>query len=124
MDFDFYYGLQAQTFSFYRIPKLLFTDSRFSSLSAEAKTLYGILLDRMDLSMKNGWLDKQNRVYLFFTVQEIQESLGCGKKKGCMLDSCYYQRKPENVNSECYGCPYGRAQPCIGWCTRKILRNK
>ena len=47
MDFDFYYGLQSQTFSFYRIPKLLFTDSRFSSLSAEAKTLYGILLDCM-----------------------------------------------------------------------------
>lgn len=85
MDFDFYYGLQSQTFSFYRIPKLLFTDSRFSSLSAEAKTLYGILLDRMDLSMKNGWLDKQNRVYLFFTVQEIQESLGCGKNKAIQL---------------------------------------
>lgn len=85
MDFDFYYGLQSQTFSFYRIPKLLFTDSRFSSLSAEAKTLYGILLDRMDLSMKNGWLDKQNRVYLFFTVQEIQDSLGCGKNKAIQL---------------------------------------
>ena len=85
MDFDFYYGLQAQTFSFYRIPKLLFTDPRFSSLSAEAKTLYGILLDRMDLSMKNGWLDKQNRVYLFFTVHEIQESLGCGKNKAIQL---------------------------------------
>ena len=85
MDFDFYYGLQSQTFSFYRIPKLLFTDPRFSSLSAEAKTLYGILLDRMDLSMKNGWLDKQNRVYLFFTVQEIQESLGCGKNKAIQL---------------------------------------
>lgn len=85
MDFDFYYGLQSQTFSFYRIPKLLFTDSRFSSLSAEAKTLYGILLDRMELSMKNGWFDKQNRVYLFFTVQEIQESLGCGKNKAIQL---------------------------------------
>ena len=46
------------------------------------------------------------------------------KEKRCMLDGCYYQRKPENVNSECYGCPYGRAQPCIGWCTRKILRSK
>lgn len=85
MEFDFYYGLQSQTFSFYRIPKLLFTNPRFSSLSAEAKTLYGILLDRMDLSMKNGWLDKQNRVYLFFTVQEIQESLGCGKNKAIQL---------------------------------------
>ena len=85
IDFDFYYGLQSQTFSFYRIPKLLFTDPRFSSLSAEAKTLYGILLDRMDLSMKNGWLDKQKRVYLFFTVQEIQESLGCGKNKAIQL---------------------------------------
>ena len=85
MDFDFYYGMQSQTFSFYRIPKLLFTDPKFSSLSAEAKTLYGILLDRMDLSMKNGWLDKQNRVYLFFTVQEIQDSLGCGKNKAIQL---------------------------------------
>lgn len=85
MDFDFYYGLQSQTFSFYRIPKLLFIDPRFSSLSAEAKTLYGILLDRMDLSMKNGWLDKKNRVYLFFTVQEIQKSLGCGKNKAIQL---------------------------------------
>ena len=85
MEFDFYYGLQSQTFSFYRIPKLLFTDSRFSSMSTEAKTLYGILLDRMDLSMKNGWLDKQNRVYLFFTVQEIQDSLGCGKNKAIQL---------------------------------------
>lgn len=85
MEFDFYYGLQSQIFSFYRIPKLLFTDLRFSSLSAEAKTLYGILLDRMELSMKNGWFDKQNRVYLFFTVQEIQESLGCGKNKAIQL---------------------------------------
>lgn len=85
MEFDFYYGMQSQTFSFYRIPKLLFIDPRFSSLSAEAKTLYGILLDRMELSMKNGWLDKQKRVYLFFTVQEIQESLGCGKNKAIHL---------------------------------------
>ena len=49
---------------------------------------------------------------------------GTERKRGCMLDSCYYQRKQENVNSECYGCPYGRTQLCIGWCTRKILRSK
>ena len=80
MDFDFYYGLQSQTFSFYRIPKLLFTDSRFSSLSAEAKTLYGILLDRMDLSMKNGWLDKQNRVY-FLLYRRFRSRSGVERTK-------------------------------------------
>lgn len=84
MEFDFYYGLQSQTFSFYRIPKLLFTDPRFSSLSAEAKTLYGILLDRMDLSMKNGWLDKQNRSDLTSrqVVGKLEAADIVGKKSG------------------------------------------
>lgn len=60
--FDFYYGKEAEQFSFYRIPKLLFTDSRFSKVSIEAKVLYGLLLDRMSLSIKNGWVDEENRV--------------------------------------------------------------
>ena len=55
MELSYYYGYEAEQFSFYRIPKLLFTDSRFSGISTDAKLLYGILLDRMSLSMKNGW---------------------------------------------------------------------
>ncbi len=58
MIYDYFYGQQAETFSFYRIPKALFTDEAFDEISIEAKLLYGILLDRMSLSAKNGWMDK------------------------------------------------------------------
>lgn len=67
MTLDYYYGDQAEQFSFYRIPKVLFTDSRFKDISAEAKILYGLLLDRMSLSAKNGWLDQVGRVYIWWT---------------------------------------------------------
>lgn len=65
---DYFYGGQAEQFSFYRIPKVLFTDDKFRSISAEAKVLYGILLDRMSLSQKNGWFDDADRVYIIFTM--------------------------------------------------------
>lgn len=69
--FDYFYGIQSEQFAFYRIPKILFTDDRFRVLSAEAKTLYGILLDRVTLSAKNGWIDQQGRVYIIYTIEEI-----------------------------------------------------
>lgn len=71
MQYDYFYGAQAEQFSFYRIPKALFTDTQFKDLSTDAKVLYGILLDRMSLSLKNHWLDEQNRVYIIFTLEEI-----------------------------------------------------
>ena len=73
MRFDFYYGKEAEQFNFYRIPKLLFTDSRFSKVSIEAKVLYGLLLDRMSLSVKNGWVDEENRVYIYFKVTDAMD---------------------------------------------------
>lgn len=85
MAFDYFYGDQSDLFAFYRVPKRLFTDPRFHNLSTESKTLYGILLDRMSLSAKNGWLDENGRVYIIFTVQEIRESLSCGNKKAISL---------------------------------------
>ena len=85
MAFDYFYGDQSDLFTFYRVPKRLFTDSWFHNLSTESKTLYGILLDRMSLSAKNGWLDEDGRVYIIFTVQEIRESLSCGNKKAISL---------------------------------------
>ncbi|MCH4888949.1 replication initiator protein A [Acidaminobacter sp. JC074] len=78
---DYYYGNESEQFTFFRIPKVLFTDNRFRKLSAESKVLYGMLLDRMALSRANGWLDKENRVYIIFTVEEIQENLNCSKQK-------------------------------------------
>ena len=85
MAFDYFYGDQSDLFAFYRVPKRLFTDPWFHNLSTEGKTLYGILLDRMSLSAKNGWLDEDGRVYIIFTVQEIRESLSCGNKKAISL---------------------------------------
>lgn len=83
--FDFYYGKEAEQFNFYRIPKILFTDKRFSSVSVEAKVLYGLMLDRMSLSLKNGWIDKENRVYIYFKLEDAMEYMGIGKDKGVKL---------------------------------------
>ena len=78
--FNYLSGDQSLQFAFYRIPKLLFTDKRFFGLSTDAKLLYGLLLDRMSLSVKNGWADADGRVYIIFTLAEIQKSLGCVEK--------------------------------------------
>lgn len=85
MTLDYFYGAQADQFAFYRIPKALFTDERFKSISAEAKILYGILLDRMSLSRKNGWLDEQGRVFIIFTLEEVMEAIGCADQKATKL---------------------------------------
>ena len=77
--FDYYYGIEADQFSFYRVPRLLIKDERFKGGSSNAKLLYGLMLDRMSLSMKNGWLDEENRAYIIYTVDAIMEDLGCAK---------------------------------------------
>ena len=77
--FEYYYGIEAEQFSFYRIPRLLIKDKRFKGLSSDAKLLYGLMLDRMSLSMKNGWLDAENRVYIHYTIENIMEDLDCAK---------------------------------------------
>ncbi len=79
--FDYFYGKEADTFTFYRIPKLLFTEPMFKGLSSEAKILYGLLLDRMSLSIKNGWFDEEGRAYIYFSIEDIAELLNCGKNK-------------------------------------------
>lgn len=85
MVFDYFYGKQCEQYAFYRIPKLLITEEEFWNVSAEAKLLYGLLLDRMELSAKNGWFDAQGRVYIIFTIDEIKKSLGCAEKKAVKL---------------------------------------
>lgn len=80
-NFDYYYGVEAEQFSFYRIPRLLIKDKKFKGISNDAKLLYGLMLDRMSLSMKNGWLDEDNRVYIIYTISTIMEDLSCGKDK-------------------------------------------
>lgn len=81
LKFDYYYGIEAEQFSFYRVPRLLIKDVRFKGLSSDAKLLYGLMLDRMALSMKNGWLDEENRAYIHYTMDSIMEDLGCAREK-------------------------------------------
>ena len=81
MQFDYYYGNQAEQFSFIKIPRMLLLDPTFAPLSIQSKLLYGVLLDRMGLSMRNGWFDEENRVYIIYQISEIQDDLGFSKRK-------------------------------------------
>ena len=85
IQFDYFRGMEAEQYSFYRVPKVLFTAECFRSLSCEAKVLYGLMLDRMSLSIKNRWFDEEDRVYIIFTVEEIAELLNCGTQKAVKL---------------------------------------
>ena len=85
LQFRYYDKDQSDQFSFYRIPKALFTDVRFRGISAEAKILYGLMLDRMSLSRKNGWSDQENHVYIYFTLEDVLELMGCGHGKAVRL---------------------------------------
>ena len=85
MTLDYFYGQAGKLFSFYRIPKALFQEQRFQNLSTDAKTLYGILLDRMSLSVKNEWFDKQGRVFIIFTIEDIKRTLRCADNKATRL---------------------------------------
>ena len=85
LQFDYFRGMEAEQYSFYRVPKVLFTAECFKSLSCEAKVLYGLMLDRMSLSIKNRWFDDEDRVYIIFTVDEIAEMMNCGTQKAVKL---------------------------------------
>ena len=81
MGFSYFYEQEADMFSFYRIPKLLFTDERFKELSTDAKVLYGLMLDRMSLSSKNQWYDREKKVFIYFSLEDVMELLNCKKNK-------------------------------------------
>ncbi len=83
--FDYFYGSQAEQFSFFRLPKVLVRDERFKKISSDAKILYGIMLDRMSLSRENRWIDKDNRVYIIFTLKEVMKEFECCQRKAGAL---------------------------------------
>ena len=85
MTLDYFYGQAGELFSFFRIPKALFQEQRFQDLSTDAKTLYGILLDRMSLSVKNEWFDKKGRVFIIFTIEDVKRTLRCADNKATRL---------------------------------------
>ena len=85
LEFDYFYGAEAEQFTFFRIPKVLFKDKRFKDMSTDAKLLYGLMLDRMGLSMRNRWIDDDNRVYIIYKMEEIIEDIGCARQKVAKL---------------------------------------
>jgi hypothetical protein len=85
MVFDYFYEEQSESYSFYRIPKMLFTEEIFEALSTDAKVLYGLLLDRISLSRENGWLDDAGRVYVYYTIKSVKKSMRCANTKACGL---------------------------------------
>ena len=85
LNLPYYYGHSGEQCAFSRIPKLLLTDERFAELSTDAKLLYGLLLDRMELSYRNGWIDEQNRVFIIFTADEVMSTLRCHLEKAARL---------------------------------------
>lgn len=84
---DYYYGLEAEEFSFIRVPKLLITLPIYKCLTSDDKLLYGILLDRMGLSVKNRWIDGEGRVYIIFTIDDVMNSLNCAEHKAVKMMS-------------------------------------
>ena len=83
--FEYFYGDESNMFSFYRIPRQLIVGEQFRKLSTDAKLLYGLFLDRVGLSAKNGWYDEQGRVYIYYTINEIREDMNCGNDKAIKL---------------------------------------
>lgn len=78
---DYFYGKEAEQFAFFTVPKILFEDKQFKSLAAEAKMLYGMMLDRMSLSIVNNWFDKEGRAYIYVSTEFIIDKFGCGRNK-------------------------------------------
>ena len=59
---DYHYGLDAERYAFFRIPKIIMTEPYFDTMSTDTKMLYGLMLDRLSLSRENGWVDEDERV--------------------------------------------------------------
>lgn len=85
VSFDYFYGGESEQFSYYRIPRLLVTGYQFKNLSTDAKLLYGLMLDRMGLSARNGWYDEKGRVYIFYSLEEVMTDLNCGHDKAVKM---------------------------------------
>ncbi|MFT9056649.1 MAG: DUF6017 domain-containing protein [Ethanoligenens sp.] len=105
---------------FFRLPKVLFLDERYRGLSTDAKVLYALMLDRMGLSLRNGWADKAGRVFIYFTLEEIRKLLGCGHGKATELcrgleDAALIERgpqmkkgRPQPIYVRDFACVYGK----------------
>ena len=85
---NYFYGTQADRYSFIWIPKTLMTEKLFSGLQSWAKITYGFLMDRMQFSLKNHWVDENGLVYVIYPLEEIRkdmEAFGFVHDKACRI---------------------------------------
>ena len=80
-DFKYFTGQETMQFAFIPVPMALLSDPRYENLSSDAKLLYALLLNRMNLSRKNGWFDEENRVFIYYSIEDIAADLHCGRNK-------------------------------------------
>ena len=85
MEYPYFKGLEADRYSFYRVPKALVKADLFQKMSGDAKLLYAVLLDRISLSIKNGWQDKHGNAYIICTIEEVMDSIHCARQKAVKL---------------------------------------
>ena len=104
VQFEYFYGNQAEQFAFYRIPKLLITSPEFKRVSDSAKLLYGLMLDRMSLSIKNGWVDDENRAFIYFTTNDVMEQMCCGTEKATKLRDEFINNKKVAITGDNNKC--------------------
>lgn len=75
LEFDYFYKRDIERFQFFMLPKILVTGEQFKTISSDAKILYACLFDRISLSAKNDWLEKEGRIYIIFTIEEIMKTI-------------------------------------------------
>lgn len=75
LEFDYFYKRDIERFQFFMLPKILVTGEQFKTISSDAKILYACLFDCISLSAKNDWLDKEGRIYIIFTIEEIMKTI-------------------------------------------------
>ena len=67
--------------SFFKFPKPFIYDEKYKTLSNNAKMLYMLLFDRLELSLKNGWHDKEGNVFQYYTNEQLMIDLNCNSNK-------------------------------------------
>ena len=85
MTYSYYTSAPASQNAFFRLPRALYEKECFRGLSNDAKTLYALMLDRMSLSLANDWLDEDGKVYINYSLEDIMNTLNCGKTKAVAL---------------------------------------
>ena len=96
---DYFYEHESELFTFYRVPKVLFTEEPFKNMNCEAKLLYGLLLDKMGLFRKSGWFDKQGRAFVYYGISHIMEDLGCAhtRRRAAIRTGASWPAAPETA---------------------------